>query len=185
MSERRRLLVTGSQNWDDLALMRRPLYRVWNADPATLLVSGGCPRGADLMAETFWTEMLGGDVERHPVEDWYDEHGQYDPMKGKNRSTEMVKLGAWGCVAFGLPCERTECRGKKADTGWPFHVTHGTEHCARTAAAFGIPVKRYTPILSLWRTGDRSCRKTPACSTGCTGGGGSWPPWPASRRCSA
>lgn len=141
---RRRLLVTGSQDWDDFGIIRRPLKRAWDFDPDILLVSGACPRGADLLCETFWDEYLGGGVERHPA-DWYP-GGRFDGMAGIRRNEEMARLGAWGCVAFGLPCERAECRGKPADPGWPFHVTHGTKHCSRLAKALGIPVKRYTPI---------------------------------------
>jgi hypothetical protein len=148
---RRRLLVTGSQDWDSLEIIRVPLKKVWDADPETLLVSGACPRGSDLLCEMFWREYLGGDIERHPA-DWYPGGGPYDGMAGIRRSSEMVDLGAWGCVAFGLPCARVGCRGKPADEGWPFHVTHGTKHCSRYAEAKGIPVKRYTPISWLWES---------------------------------
>jgi hypothetical protein len=141
---RRRLLVTGSQDWDDAVLVGKVLKRAWNYDVEMLLVSGGCPRGADLICETYWDEFLGGDIERHPA-DWYP-NGVLDNMAGFRRNDAMVRLGAWGCVAFGLPCERVACRGKPADPGWPFHVTHGTKHCARAAGACGIPVRRFTPI---------------------------------------
>jgi hypothetical protein len=144
---RRRLLVTGSQDWDDWEAVRRPLKALWDFDPDILLVSGGCPRGADLMCETFWTEYLGGDIERHPA-DWYP-RGTYDSTAGIRRNEMMVRLGAWGCLAFGLPCEREACRGKAPNPGWPFHVTHGTGHCARYAESCGIPVKRFTPILAI------------------------------------
>lgn len=144
---RRRLLVTGSQDWDDAAVIWRVLKKLWNFDPDILLVSGACPRGADLLCETYWDEYLGGGIERKAA-DWYP-NGRYDSSAGIRRNCEMVDLGAWGCVAFGLPCERQQCRGKPADPGWPFHVTHGTGHCARYAEARGIPVKRYTPILAV------------------------------------
>jgi hypothetical protein len=138
---RRRLLVTGSQDWDDAAVIWRILKNVWTYDPETLLVSGACPRGADLLCETYWDEYLGGGTERHPVPTWYP-NGRYDSMAGIRRSCAMVDLGAWGCLAFGLPCERRDCRGKPPDDGWPYHVTHGTKHCSRYAAARGIPVRR-------------------------------------------
>lgn len=141
---RRRLLVTGSQDWDDARVIWAALKKVWLYDPETLLVSGACPRGADLLCETYWDEYLGGGTERHPV-DWYAS-GSFDRAAGFRRSEEMVRLGAWGCLAFGLPCERKDCAGRKPDDGWPFHVTHGTGHCARYAEAGGIRVKRYTPI---------------------------------------
>lgn len=145
MSGRRRLIVTGSQGWDDFGLCRKVLKRLWDADPDILLVTGGCPRGADLICETIWDEYLGGGYECHPV-DWYPHGGPYDAMAGIRRNCEMVDLGAWGCVAFGLPCERRGCAGKPADKGWPYHVTHGTGHCAAYAQAKDIAVKRFTPI---------------------------------------
>lgn len=144
-NERRRLLVTGSQDWDDFAVVRRALKKLWDFDPDILLVSGACPRGADLLCETIWDEYLGGATERH-LADWYAS-GSFDRAVGFRRSEKMADLGAWGCLAFGLPCERVACRGKPADPGWPFHVTHGTKHCSRYAETRGIPVKRYTPIL--------------------------------------
>jgi hypothetical protein len=140
---RRRLLVTGSQNWDDAGTVWRVLKAVWTYDPETLLVSGACPRGADLLCETYWDEYLGGGTERHPA-DWYPA----GRGAGFRRNEKMVRLGAWGCAAFGLPCERHECRGRKPDSGWPFHVTHGTGHCSRYAEDHGIPVKRIVPILT-------------------------------------
>jgi YspA, cpYpsA-related SLOG family len=143
-AERRRLLVTGSQDWDDWGAIRRPLKKLWDFDPDILLVSGGCPRGSDLLCETFWDEYLGGGTERHPA-DWYAS-GSFDRAAGFRRSEKMVRLGAWGCLAFGLPCERQDCARRSPDPGWPFHVTHGTGHCARYAEASGIPVQRYTPI---------------------------------------
>jgi hypothetical protein len=143
---RRRLLVTGSQDWDDAVTVRRVLKAVWMYDPETLLVSGACPRGADLICEAYWGMFLHGDAERHPA-DWYP-GGKYDGTAGIRRNQAMADLGAWGCVAFGLPCERVTCRGRQPDPGWPFHVTHGTGGCARYAEARGIPVKRYVPILA-------------------------------------
>lgn len=141
MTERRRLIVTGSRNWDDFGMCRTVLKRAWDFDPDILLVSGGCPRGADLICETIWDEYLGGGYEVHPA-DWYP-GGRYDGMAGIRRNQEMVDLGAWACLAFGLPCERRECRAKPADEGWPYHVSHGTKHCACYAQARGIPVRRF------------------------------------------
>jgi hypothetical protein len=143
---RRRLLVTGSQDWDDAAAVWSALKVVWTYDPDTLLVSGACPRGSDLLCETYWGEYLGGGTERHPA-DWYP-NGRFNRGAGLRRSEKMVRLGAWGCIAFGLPCERQSCVGKPPDPGWPFHVTHGTGHCSRFAEEFGISVKRYTPTLA-------------------------------------
>jgi YspA, cpYpsA-related SLOG family len=137
------MIVTGSQDWDNAAIVWLALERVHQFDPGVLLVSGACPRGADLLCETSWAD-LGGEIERHPAA-WYP-GGRYDGMAGIRRNQEMADLGAWGCLAFGLPCERRACAGKPADEDWPFHVTHGTGHCSRYAKARGIAVRRFTPV---------------------------------------
>lgn len=147
MSElRRRLLVTGSRDWDDAAVIWKALKAVWTYDPDTLLVSGACPRGADLLCETYWDEYLGGGTERHPAA-WYP-NGSLDRGAGFRRNEKMVRLGAWGCLAFGLPCAQRSCNSMPTDPGWPFHVTHGTGHCAALAEENDIPVRRFTPILA-------------------------------------
>jgi hypothetical protein len=144
-SPRRRLLVTGSQNWDDAATIWRILKVAWTFDPDILLVSGACPRGADLLCETYWDEYLGGGTERHPA-DWYPNGSRtMDRGAGFRRSEHMVHLGAWGCTAFILPCERPGCRGRPPDRGLAYHGTHGSVHCADYAEDHGIPVRRYGP----------------------------------------
>jgi hypothetical protein len=143
---RRRLLVTGSQDWDDAEIIWRVLKAVWVYDSDTLLVHGACPRGADLLCETCWDETLGGGTERHPV-DWYP-RGSFDRAAGLRRSEKMARLGAWGCAAFILPCARSGCAGKRPDRGLPYHGTHGSVHCANYVEDLGIPVRRFSsPIL--------------------------------------
>jgi hypothetical protein len=62
-----RVLITGSRTWVNAAVIRDALLSVWG-DGDAVLVSGACPRGADRIAEMFWTRW-GGQVERHPA-DW-------------------------------------------------------------------------------------------------------------------
>jgi YspA, cpYpsA-related SLOG family len=143
---RRRLLVTGSRDWNDAATIWRILKVVWAFDPDTLLVSGACPRGADLLCETYWDEYLGGGTERHPA-NWYP-GGAYDRSAGFRRNEEMVHLGAWGCAAFILPCEKQDCRGRAPDRGLSYHGTHGSVHCADYAEDHGIETRRFVPILA-------------------------------------
>lgn len=137
-----RILVTGSQEWDDEASIHRVLKALWILAPEALLVSGGCPRGADALCERAW-RGLGGEVKRYRP-DW-DKYGR---AAGFRRSEKMVLLGADICVAFGVACARVECAGRQADEGWPFHVTHGTGYCASYAESHGIPVRRFAPILA-------------------------------------
>lgn len=87
-----RILVTGSRDWDDEALIRRILHHFVHSD--NVLVSGACPTGADEIAERWW-KIEGGVVEQHPA-DW-STHGK---RAGYVRNAEMVNLGADVCVAF-------------------------------------------------------------------------------------
>lgn len=147
-SPRRRLLVTGSQDWDDATTIWRVLKVAWTFDPDILLVSGACPRGADLLCETYWDEYLGGGTERHPA-NWYPNGSRtLDRSAGFRRSEYMVSLGAWGCAAFILPCERRDCRGRPPDRGLDYHGTHGSVHCADYAEDHGIATRRFAPILA-------------------------------------
>lgn len=114
-----RILVTGSRTFADAAALREALvdaaHKYAGGGPATL-VSGGCPSGADHLAETFWHEM-GLPVEVHRA-DW----GAHGRAAGPRRNQQMVDLGAAVCVAF------------------PTADSRGTWDCVRRAEAAGIPV---------------------------------------------
>jgi len=138
----RRVLVTGSQGWQDAELVARVLRALWILTEGGVLVSGGCPRGADALAERAW-RALGGEVERHRPE-W----GRYGNSAGFRRSEKMVQLGAGICVAFILPCDKPLCEGKPPDRGLEYHGTHGSVHCADYAEDHGIATRRFAPILA-------------------------------------
>lgn len=128
MTERKRLLVTGSRDWDDVQRLREELEEAaWALSfpdddvqeptgPGPILVSGACPSGADRLAEEFWEEM-GLPIERHPA-NWFG----WGKAAGPIRNQEMVDLGADLCVAFRKNNSR------------------GTTHCANAAQLAGIPV---------------------------------------------
>lgn len=88
-----RVLLTGSRTWDEAALLRCVLARVWH--PQAVLVHGACRTGADMLADACWGAW-GGQIERHPAQ-WAD-RSRGHPAWVRNR--RMVTLGASVCVAF-------------------------------------------------------------------------------------
>jgi hypothetical protein len=128
----RRILVTGSREWDDPELIRRVLAVEFDANPRTVLVVGGNPRGADRIAENYW-RYRGGQVELHKADwkrhtrdcpDWHYKQ-QVCKLAGLRRNAYMVTLGADRCIAF--------IRNQSP----------GATHCADLAAKRGIPTRRY------------------------------------------
>ncbi|MGI8817454.1 MAG: DUF2493 domain-containing protein [Pseudonocardia sp.] len=97
-----RVLITGSRTWTDVAVIRAALVQVWHPD--TVLVSGGCPRGADALCEQCW-QAWGGQVERHRA-DWA-RHGR---AAGYRRNTHLVAgapMCAWRSSATTHPAPAT------------------------------------------------------------------------------
>lgn len=117
----RRILVTGSRDWDDDPLLCIQLgFAIQDLGGDVTVVHGACPSGADKTADT-WCRNHGIPVERHPA-DWRW-HGR---AAGPIRNAEMVAAGADLCLAFIKDGSR------------------GATHCAHLAEAAGIPVKRWT-----------------------------------------
>lgn len=89
----RRLLVTGSREWDDVTTLESTLERWLQASPLPLvLVHGDCPRGADRLAD-LWARRKGIAVERFPAE-W----NRYGKSAGFRRNVEMVQLPSLAVV---------------------------------------------------------------------------------------
>lgn len=145
-----RVLVTGSRDWTDEALIRDQLARVrYEAGRSIVVVHGGCPTGADAMAAEWiedWGATGGSRDEAHPA-DW--DHctdacpqghrkskkpgdtvhpgvcDDYCPSAGPRRNRELVTRGADICLAFIKNGSR------------------GASHTAQLAAQAGIPVRRW------------------------------------------
>lgn len=116
MSEMKRLLTTGSRDWDRVDIIRSALHWAFEklGGGEIVLVSGACPTGADKLAEDFW-ESLGQPIERHPA-NW-----KYNGKRaGFMRNQHMVNLGADLCWAFINDNSR------------------GATHCAEAAEKAGI-----------------------------------------------
>lgn len=93
----RRVLITGSRAWTNWFLIHNVLtsfHWMLAGDNHITLVSGACPKGADMLCETT-AGNLGWEIERHPA-DWKT-HGK---AAGFKRNDEMVALGADVCLAF-------------------------------------------------------------------------------------
>jgi hypothetical protein len=134
----RRVLVTGSRTWTDTTIIRDALADVWHPD--TVLVTGACPQGADLLAEQCWTHW-GGRVERWPA-DWSGpcaadcppghrrprrrDGSWYCPRAGHRRNQAMVDSRPDVCLAFIR------------------NASPGASHCAGAARRAGVPVRPYT-----------------------------------------
>ena len=111
-----RILVTGSRDWRDWATVAKALKDA-SSELRTVVVSGACPTGADMIAERY-AEDRGWTIERHPA-DW----DKYGKKAGPIRNSQMVALGADVCLAF----IRNESKG--------------ATHTSRIAGQAGIPVK--------------------------------------------
>lgn len=115
MDDLKRILVTGSRDWEDVAAVREALLR----HGPGLLVHGRA-RGLDTLAASVARRMQWPQPEAHPVTDAaWREHGGF---AGHLRNQAMVDLGAAVCLAF------------------PLRTSRGTFDCAARAERAGIPV---------------------------------------------
>lgn len=135
MSHPPRILVTGSRAWVDRDTIRSALLTQINAavfaDDSRwpVLVHGGCPTGADAIADEVWRDLMTRYTsldapEVHPA-DWRTE----GRAAGPKRNARMVALGAAVCLAF------------------PLGESRGTRGCMALARKAGIPVIDYDPAL--------------------------------------
>ncbi|MEV6070051.1 hypothetical protein AB0L82_26195 [Nocardia sp. NPDC052001] len=120
MSGISRVLVTGSESWDDRLAIREALAAVWNRD--AVLVSDAHPCGAVMLAEACWSHW-GGHVERHPAN-----RKRYGRSAEMVRNLEVINLGADRCLAF---------------IG---DASPEVTHLAQLAENAGIPTKRIVPV---------------------------------------
>ena len=133
----KRILITGSREWDDYPAMKAALKTAWLdlSGPPTqtervLLISGHAP-GADKMAEDIWSVNVDPNwIERHPAKDFPH------PLK---RNDHMVSLGADLCLAFPTICHKV-CKGRPA-----MHWSHGTDYTIKKARAAGIDTRIIVP----------------------------------------
>ena len=112
-----RILITGSRMWVNREAIAAELSSAIVGVSAPVVVHGGCPTGADAIADRL-ARLYGCAVEVYEA-DW-DQHGR---AAGPVRNQKMVDLGADVCLAF------------------PLGDSRGTRDCMRRAFAAGIPVR--------------------------------------------
>ena len=110
-----RIIITGSRHWIDRDEIDYLLYWACQEDEELVIVHGGCPTGADAIADEI-ARGMDIPVEVHPA-DW-----SLGRRAGPLRNQRMVDLGADACHAF------------------PLADSRGTWDCVRRAEAAGIPV---------------------------------------------
>jgi len=116
----RRILVTGSRDWDDISAIFDTLNHLMKKWGTNLVVVHGGAKGADTIAGQ-WAGVQFVQEEVHPA-DWE----KYGKRAGFIRNAEMVNLGADICVAFIKNNSR------------------GATMCADLAEKAGIPTFRVT-----------------------------------------
>lgn len=129
----RRIIVTGSRQWDDAQLVTELIDTVAGTDPESpfTLVHGHCRKGVDEIADLHCQGLTQWAIQRYPA-DWHRD-GQ---VAGMLRNMDMVRAGGDLCLAFIGPCVKPQCNRKEP------HGTHGATHCADTARMGRIPTLR-------------------------------------------
>lgn len=118
----KRILVTGSRDWDDVQTIKEVLaWTIAGQWDDTVIVHGDCPTGADAIAESLALKWA-IPVERHPA-DWH----RYGKSAGPRRNQQMADIGADLCLAF------------------PMKGSKGTFDMIRKAKAAGIETRIYLP----------------------------------------
>ena len=112
-----RLLITGSRDWSDVAVIEREFEVVAEHEGANVVLVSGGAKGADTLCEQV-AEKYGWVVERH-LPDW-----SVGKRAGFDRNRVMVEAGAHFCLAFILD------------------DSAGASQCSRIAKEAKIPTKR-------------------------------------------
>lgn len=82
------IMVTGSREWEDVSTISQALFNAFvelGADNETVLISGGCPTGADYIAERIWEDEMDLVVDQFPAL-WHE----YGNSAGPIRNQQMV-----------------------------------------------------------------------------------------------
>ncbi|MFJ6010165.1 DUF2493 domain-containing protein [Streptomyces halstedii] len=115
------VIVTGSRDLLDSYLVWEELDRILLEHGDIFIRHGGCPTGADRLAEQWaWNNRHGTAINRKVHKANWDLHGK---AAGPIRNREMAQAGADLCLAF------------------PLGESRGTWNCVNECKKAGIPVK--------------------------------------------
>lgn len=121
MTNKPRVIVTGSRTWTDAAAVRVALTRTWQElGQPIVVVQGACPTGADAIAREWAAEHAFADIE---CEDWPADWRRFGRSAGPIRNADMVRAGRVARVL-----------------AFPLGLSRGTRDCMRTARAAGLDV---------------------------------------------
>lgn len=126
------ILVTGSRDWTNLQVIVNALHEVLDSSFASraALLHGGCPTGADALADHWWRARFGADSITVMRADW-----NMGRNAGLERNKRMVETEPDVVLAFVRPCRKESC-GQRS-----LHGSHGTLHTVRLAHLRQIPVQ--------------------------------------------
>lgn len=124
-----RVIVTGSRDFTDQALVWSVLDELYAVGGRLLLVHGACPTGADKHAND-WAILRqhGPHAGNNVLVDRFPANWSHGRGAGMARNAQMVKAGADLVVAFFAP---------------PPAENKGTAGCVKLARRAGIEVVRY------------------------------------------
>lgn len=120
MKEIKVVLVTGSRDWTRQDIIFNALQEHLGDHVLGIVRHGGCPTGADKMADNWVALQPGIAVDLVPA-NWHGLGRRAGPIRNK----QMVNLGADICLAF------------------PLGESRGTRGCMRLAKEAGIEVLDY------------------------------------------
>lgn len=132
-----RVIVTGSRDWPSTALIHDALMSAWlhtESSQDMVVLIGDCPTGADSIAKGWVRPRIGQGVNFLEYRTHWKEWGL---SAGPRRNARMVEDGADLCLAFLMPCDKTNCPRPKP------HYSHGTMNCLGLAREAGIETKEF------------------------------------------
>lgn len=124
------ILVSGSRDWTSIGLIASKIREIVQGSVITdlRLLHGGCPTGADALADHYWRRAFGPDTITVIKADW-----NLGKSAGLQRNKRMVEMEPDVVLAFMCPCRKHGCHERG------LHGSHGTEHTVKLARLREIP----------------------------------------------